>query len=281
MDAKSLGKLVRFPLPLTVIADLYAGTAPAQGGFGPGTAPAFIASLSIYSAGLIFNDLADLEKDRKLRPERPLVTGEATRKAATAAGAFLSLAGILLPWFFYEPSRSVMWTALLLLVLAYDFGPRAIPFGPVLMGLARGLDVMAFMCASEGGTSAAPVASFFLYTCLLSFLARFEGRNDNAFITLGRVTVPLSQVPVFLFTHCEPGGLAVIAGFTAYCSIKAFRIREAGGARAYTGLLLKGFFLVALAWNIGFGKNTEAIELGAIFLVFHLLNKGMRDISLS
>src|SRR6476659_4451580 len=55
---------------------------------------AVAASLCLYSAGLILNDLCDLEEDRRERPNRPLPSGAVGMSGAWIGAVALALAGV-------------------------------------------------------------------------------------------------------------------------------------------------------------------------------------------
>ena len=55
---------------------------------------AVAASLCFYAAGLLMNDLWDLEEDRRERPNRPLPSGAASRRAVWSMMMILAVAGL-------------------------------------------------------------------------------------------------------------------------------------------------------------------------------------------
>ena len=86
--------LLRPPNLPTLPGDPLAGWCLAGGGDWPGVIAAAVAVLLLYMAGLILNDVADIEIDRRERPDRPLPSGRVTRAAALRA----SLPGGLSPF---------------------------------------------------------------------------------------------------------------------------------------------------------------------------------------
>lgn len=80
-------RLLRAPNLLTVPGDALAGyflACGASAGFGPALFSAIGAGLLLYCAGLVMNDWADLEEDRRERPNRPLAAGRISIEAARA-----------------------------------------------------------------------------------------------------------------------------------------------------------------------------------------------------
>ncbi len=82
--ARAWLELLRPPNLFTVPGDVVAGWFLAGGsGAKAGTVAALAASsLCIYSAGLVINDLADVETDRRERPGRPIASGRVSPRAA-------------------------------------------------------------------------------------------------------------------------------------------------------------------------------------------------------
>src|SRR5476649_2577392 len=138
-------QLFRAPNLFTVPGDPLAGfllASPALVGFNPVLLFPIGASLCFYAAGLLLNDLMDLEEDRAERPNRPLPSGAArpahvwlVAAALTALGLALCLPGGL--------KALATGVGIVLSVAAYDCGLKKMPFlGVINMGLCRGLSVL-------------------------------------------------------------------------------------------------------------------------------------------
>lgn len=124
----------------TVWTNVLAAMLLATGSFMPGEYLLLAFALScFYLAGMSFNDLCDLEHDRRHRPGRPLPSGRVTILGARMltlalfAGGFLALA--LAP----RPSGLVAGLALLAAIVAYDLRHKGNPFSVLLMAACRGL----------------------------------------------------------------------------------------------------------------------------------------------
>jgi 4-hydroxybenzoate polyprenyltransferase len=109
------------------------------------------ASALIYTAGMIWNDVFDLNIDRQERPFRPLPSGQINVATAARLGAGFLFLGVLLAavagWMpqpqIASPWRSgIVATLLALAVLAYDAWLKNTPLGPIGMGLCRFLNVL-------------------------------------------------------------------------------------------------------------------------------------------
>ncbi len=151
-------QLVRFPNAFTVIADVLAGAMLVRGTWLPWPliAVLVVSAVVMYWAGMILNDVYDIEKDRVQNRGRPLVDGRISRSTARRVGYGLLVAGVLtalvatmlyVPLVVPNPSpESAYWfrfsTPLVALLLAlaiwlYDGPLKATPIGPVLMGVCR------------------------------------------------------------------------------------------------------------------------------------------------
>jgi len=92
-------RLLRLPNHATAVADVLAGwlivsrsttLEPPPAAFWAAAA----ASLALYAAGMVLNDVADLELDRRERPQRPLPSGQIAVARAAAAGWMLLVGGV-------------------------------------------------------------------------------------------------------------------------------------------------------------------------------------------
>ena len=122
------------------------------------------ASACLYTAGMVLNDLFDLQVDAKERPFRPLPSGKISVPSAMALGWALLSIGVALGWLagFLPgattelPWRSgVMASLLAACVVAYDGFLKQTPIGPVAMGACRFLNVLLGM--STGSAAAESV----------------------------------------------------------------------------------------------------------------------------
>jgi 4-hydroxybenzoate polyprenyltransferase len=153
-------QLIRLPNVLTAAADSLAGWLLATGSAAdPGRwLPLAAASMVLYASGTALNDVFDFEIDRAERPNRPLPSGQVSRRtAAWLGGAGLVLGPILA---FASGSAASGMVALILAacILGYDAGVKHTWFGPVFMGACRGLNLLLGM--STAPALAGPIAWF-------------------------------------------------------------------------------------------------------------------------
>jgi 4-hydroxybenzoate polyprenyltransferase len=150
---RGYAQLVRLPNVFTALSDIGLGwlTAWAMGA-SAGRWPSFglllVASACLYSAGMVWNDVFDIEQDRRKRPFRPLPSGQLGRGSAMLLGIALLaigwlaalLAGMLLAesrWL--APALAV---ALVVAILAYDGWLKHTWTGPLGMGTCRFLNIL-------------------------------------------------------------------------------------------------------------------------------------------
>lgn len=195
-------ELIRLPNTFTAVADILAGywLASMTMRWSWQLGALLVASAALYSAGMIFNDLHDIETDRRERPGRPLPSGRIKTRNAKTLAVILSLVGVTAAalagnrgesWAgAVSPHNTTAIVALILLVfiVAYDFGLKSTPLGPVAMGACRGLNIFMPMTAVSSGfpdpQSIAAIALFVFITSVTYF-----GRHEVTRSTRGRLVI--------------------------------------------------------------------------------------------
>jgi 4-hydroxybenzoate polyprenyltransferase len=176
-------QLIRVAALPTALADVWLGAAVAGFLLTWQAALVSLASLCLYAAGMVLNDVADVDTDRRDNPARPLPARTIAPCAARIAGFALLATGTAVA-FAVRVETGLVAAFVALLVLLYDFATKSTPFGPVNMGLCRAANVAIGLSLApamldrpliETG-AALPV---FLYVMLVSILARFEDRRPE------------------------------------------------------------------------------------------------------
>jgi len=100
-----------------------------------------VSSSGLYLAGMVWNDVFDVEVDRVERPDRPIPSGDVSLSFARVLAVVLTLIGVGAAAFAGLPS---LWTALALVaaIFFYDGFAKNFSFGPLGMGLCRALNVL-------------------------------------------------------------------------------------------------------------------------------------------
>ena len=149
-------RLLRIANVFTALADVMMGYALVQRELAP--IPPLVgllaASALLYCAGMVLNDVFDVEVDRRERPQRPLPSGRISLRTARILGFALLLAGLAAGWGTAVAVQVPAWrsglvaTLLAASILAYDGGMKATRLGPLTMGTCRFLNVL--LGASSG-----------------------------------------------------------------------------------------------------------------------------------
>lgn len=109
------------------------------------------ASALLYTAGMVLNDVFDIDIDRRERPQRPLPSGRIPLPLARALGFAMLILGILFGWLaglLYSPADGIAWrsglvaTLLAVCVIFYNAWLKRTPLGPLGMGACRFLNVL-------------------------------------------------------------------------------------------------------------------------------------------
>lgn len=215
-------RLMRLPNVFTAIADVLMGFVFARHSFSPGGALACLVMASglLYTAGMILNDVFDLEVDRIERPKRPLPSGQIAVAQARALGFVMLLLGIGFGWlagYLYQrdalPPIQFPWrsgavaTALAVAVLLYDAILKKTPLGPLNMGLCRSLNVLLGMSLGgppPGGevtlwleftiAQVIVAAGLGLYVVGVTFYAKSEAEQSNTLRLLLGVVIMCAGV---------------------------------------------------------------------------------------
>ncbi len=143
MKTMPLLRLLRLPALFTTFPDVLAGyVIIAQGAVEPVQLACLLAaSACLYLSGMVFNDLFDLEQDRKERPNRPLPAGEISYEHARIIGKLLMLSGIAFASLVSLPGM-IIAIALAATIFVYDYQAKRTIFGPFFMGLCRTLNLL-------------------------------------------------------------------------------------------------------------------------------------------
>jgi hypothetical protein len=171
-------RLLRVGTLFSPAADVLASAAVLRLPFDARVAAAAGASVALYAAGMVWNDIADRRLDAVQRPERPLPSGQVSLAFAISLGLLLLAAGLWL-----SPCRA-HHGLIAALVLAYDFaGKRIAWLGALGMGSLRGLNLgtaLALGAGTEGHQAALWTAAccYGLYIVAVTVLGIFEDEKQ-------------------------------------------------------------------------------------------------------
>lgn len=151
-------ELLRLPNLFTAAADVLMGywvTQEGLAGEGFGLLGSLVAaSVLLYAAGVVLNDVFDAEVDARERPSRPIPSGRVAFAAARSLGWGLLLLGAALGWLAGylagSPRPGVVASLLAGCIVLYNGYLKRTPIGPVAMGACRALNVLVGMSAMVG-----------------------------------------------------------------------------------------------------------------------------------
>ena len=174
-----------------------------------------VAMALFYTAGMILNDVLDLEVDRRDRPERPLPSGVVSPRAAMIAVAALFVAGAAL-LAVVDLAALGAGLALIALIVLYDAWHKGNVLSPVLMGGCRALVyvVAALAVAGRVGWEVWVAAGLLLlYIVGLTQVAKAEATGRSPAWPVAAVLAP---VVYFAFRLPSPESFLPLVAFAAW-----------------------------------------------------------------
>jgi 4-hydroxybenzoate polyprenyltransferase len=203
-------ELMRAPNVFTAMADVTMGFLFVQAA-GASWAPTawdfatlatlIAASSSLYIAGMVLNDVFDLDIDSKERPERPIPSGRVSLDAARRLGWRLLFLGVALGTgtvFFTGHLRPGVAAAVLATtILLYDAWLKRTPLGPLAMGACRTLNVLMGMSAVDASLRAEHwlvAGAIGVYVAGVTWFARNENQRSSRLQLAAATTVMMLGV---------------------------------------------------------------------------------------
>jgi len=210
--------LARFSNLPTVWTNVLAGTVVSGAAFVKADVARICVAVSLlYTAGMFLNDAFDREFDARWRPERPIPAGDVSATEAFTAGWVLLAIGLLLVAL--ERNLGAFAWALLLTggITLYDHQHKQNRFGPLVMGVCRGLVYCVAAAASSTVTVAVVAAAVALtvYVIGLTGVAKRAGPRAGWLVPL--LVAGISVVDAIVIGVSGGGSLAWLAltGFAA------------------------------------------------------------------
>lgn len=252
-------RLLRLPLLPSAFCDILCGAALA-GGLDRNQFPILLVLLAgsalLYLSGMVWNDVADAERDRTLGARRPIAEGEIPRLAAAVLALILMGGGLwCLAW---DP----VWPLALYLalgILLYDFlGNRRPWLGAPLLGTVRAANLLVGMIGM-GSLPAHPdlwiPALYGLSIALIVGHGSLEDRQGIQALQRG-VQLRLLAVPLpFLCALVLPHPWLVVLGASPQAFLLLRSVTQTSPSTAAgTGLLLRGISRFTAAASLGTGQ---------------------------
>lgn len=224
-------QLARIPNVFTALADVFMGFLVTRLDFLPGrdwiTSEAAqllllsAASAALYTAGIVLNDLFDVEQDRRERPARPIPSGRVAASSAGRLGGMLLAAGIALAamvsLMIGHAAPVLTAVGLAAAILAYDRVLKRTFLGPVGMGLCRMLNVLLGMSSSAeawAGWNWQIAVGVGIYIAGVTWFARKEAAISKS-VQLAAATATMMAGIALLATYPQRAPQEILAGMAA------------------------------------------------------------------
>ncbi|OWW23844.1 ubiquinone biosynthesis protein UbiA [Zobellia sp. OII3] len=191
-------------------------------------------SVFLYAGGVILNDVFDFKLDKVERPERPIPSGVVPLRSAAIYGGLTLTIGVGLA-FLVSQLSGIVALALALAILLYDaVAKRYDFFGPLSMGLCRGVNLLLGMSVLGNFDYWFMALIPIVYIFAITLISRGEvhGKNKNHIVLAGVLyaTVVLAVASIaFLNTDARifPLLFLVLFAFTVFRPlIKAYTVNS-------------------------------------------------------
>lgn len=137
------------------------------------------ASVCLYAGGVVFNDVFDADLDAIERPERPIPSGLVPKGQAVLWGLGLFLVGLYLAYTINTLTVTVALILVVAIILYDSVAKKHSFFGPLVMGICRGLNLLLGMTILGGlalwWVTIIPV----IYIFSITLISRGEVHGDN------------------------------------------------------------------------------------------------------
>ena len=221
-----------------------------------------LTSSLLYLAGMVLNDVFDYELDSRERPERPLPSGQISRRGAGILGWGMMSGGLisaLAAGFVSDSGYTTFQVAVLLAasVWLYDSTLKSTPLSPFGMAGCRFLNIMlgASTCGHWGivwgGPQVMIASAMFVYVLGVTWFARNETGTASRWQLVSSIIVVLSAIGlnVWLCYRTDPGTRSPATGAMLALGLVAANIFRASIRAISSGMAIKlqkhvGFMLL-------------------------------------
>lgn len=172
-----------------------------------------LASGLLYTAGMILNDVYDVEVDRQERPHRPIPSGKIPLGRAKLLGYGMLLGGIALATMagqLTDGENVLRWRPLVIslalaaCIVLYDAIIKRTPLAPIAMGACRFFNVLLGMSVAAAAADwhvfdytrfqLAAAAGIGVYIVGVTWFARTEARQSNQYVLAASTLLMLCGV---------------------------------------------------------------------------------------
>lgn len=206
----------------------------------------------LYSAGMVLNDVFDLEQDTRERPHRPIPSGRVRLATANRVGWGLLIGGVIAgslvgaAWGTNDPFwwRSGLIALLLAsCVVLYDGLLKPTALGPIAMGACRFFNVLLGMSVGSMSTSGA---------------GQVLGYDPSQWIVASGIGIYVAGITIFAKTEAQESGrgrlvcglLAMLAGLVLLASFPRFGVFARGRALTFSNAAVWPLLIAVLGFSV-------------------------------
>jgi 4-hydroxybenzoate polyprenyltransferase len=230
-----------------------------------------ISTIGLYSGGIIMNDVFDAKLDSVERPERPIPSGLITKNAATIFGGICFFIGIFTAGLLGRNAQYLA-VAIMICCLVYNrFLKHSAIFGPINMGLCRGLNLLLGICIIPEQVeqywylAIVPI----VYIAAITMISRGEvhgGSKKTLYAAAGLYGLVIASVTYFTIQNQYSIVITImfLAAFAAMILIPLFKaisnpIGPNIGKAVKSGVI--ALIIMNAAWAAAFGAWPIAIAI--------------------
>ena len=238
-----------------------------------------VSSIFLYAGGVIMNDVFDYRLDLIERPERPIPSGVVPLVSASIFGAVVLLLGVTMA-FFVSLASGAIATALALSILLYDgLAKKHGFFGPLNMGVCRGLNLILGMSIlgmfSYAWLAFIPV----VYIFAITLISRGEVHGDNkGHIVLAGVLYSVVILAIllasFIYTESILGTFIYLGLFAFMIFRPLIRAYKDNSPKNIKGAVMGGVISLIIM-DAALGASFSVWWYGLVILLLLPISKGL------
>ena len=237
-----------------------------------------LATIGLYGGGVVLNDVFDAELDATERPERPIPSGLISVGEAARLAVFLLVLGVFSAYLVSQLSGVLAFTTAVAVVVYNKWSKHNAFFGPLNMGLCRGLNLVLGISCVSAQVSAYWYLGFVpvVYIAAITMISRGEvhgGRRSTLYVAAALYLVAMACIVGLSWVH---GHIVVTMIFILAWAFMVFlplreavRIPEARMLARSVRAGVLALILMNAAWAAAFGAIYLAVVI-VLLLPFSL-----------